>query len=352
MAGQEERCRAATAEDASPRGAPLQPRVDVRPVLHELLDELEAAQVPGADRGRVAALLVAPIRLADPGQRVECREARSLVVRVGPRLQQGDGQLEVSVLDGQDQRRGPPGRGSARRPLGLHGLVDVGPGLQQDADDVRPALAHGEEQGREPGGQRGAELGPRLEEHLDDLRMPFGRRPHQGRLPAPFLGVDVGPSGEQRLHRPELPGARGGHQDRLVAAELGVRVGAGVEQQLDDRLIAVGAGQRKGRHAVAVRGLDVGLGVHQELRRLQVVVIGRPVQGRHAVGLGLVHVDVTLDKGADARPILLLRRVRQRGVGGRRFRSRGQENESQPAGAPTESDPSRSSPGRQCSASG
>jgi hypothetical protein len=77
-------------------------------MLHELLDELEAAQVPGAHRGGVAVVAVAPVRLADPGQRVERREAGSLVVRVGARLQQGDRELEVAVLDGQDQRGRPP----------------------------------------------------------------------------------------------------------------------------------------------------------------------------------------------------------------------------------------------------
>ena len=92
------------------RRRPLEPRVDVGPVLDQHVDELEAGQVPGADRGRVAALVVAPVRLADPGERMECREARPLVVRVGPGLQQGDGQLKVAVFDGEDQRRGPPPR--------------------------------------------------------------------------------------------------------------------------------------------------------------------------------------------------------------------------------------------------
>ena len=114
IGGQQERRRAGPAEDASSRRAPLEPRVDVRPVLHELLDELEAGQVPGADRGGVAVVVVAAVRLADPGQRVERREARALVVRVGARLQQDDGQLEVAVLDGQDQRAWSPGPGPCR----------------------------------------------------------------------------------------------------------------------------------------------------------------------------------------------------------------------------------------------
>ena len=42
------------AQDASARCAPFEPRVDVRPVFHKLLDELEAGQVPGADGGGVA----------------------------------------------------------------------------------------------------------------------------------------------------------------------------------------------------------------------------------------------------------------------------------------------------------
>ena len=53
------------------RSAPFELRVHVGPMLHELFDELEAAQVAGADRGRVAALFVAPARLAHPGERVE-----------------------------------------------------------------------------------------------------------------------------------------------------------------------------------------------------------------------------------------------------------------------------------------
>ena len=101
-------------EDAPSRRAPLEPGVDVGPVLDELLDELEAGQVPGADRGGVAVVAVAPVRLADPGQGVERGEAGSLVVRVGARLEQGDGQLEVAVLDGQDQGRRPPAGGLAR----------------------------------------------------------------------------------------------------------------------------------------------------------------------------------------------------------------------------------------------
>ena len=75
---------------------------DVRPVLHEPLDELEAAQVPGPHGGGVAVVAVAAVRLADPGQRVERREARTLVVRGRHRLQQGDRELEVAVLDGED----------------------------------------------------------------------------------------------------------------------------------------------------------------------------------------------------------------------------------------------------------
>ena len=112
--GQEERGGAGPAEDAPPRRAPLEPGVDVGPVLDELLDELEAGQVPGADRGGVAVVVVAPVRLADPGQRVERREAGPLVVGVGPGLEQDGGQLEVAVLDGQDQGARPPGRAPCR----------------------------------------------------------------------------------------------------------------------------------------------------------------------------------------------------------------------------------------------
>ena len=81
-----------------------EPRVDVRPVLDELLDELEAGQIPRADGGGIATLVVAPVRLADPGECMQRRESRSLIVRVGPRLEQVDSQLEMTILDGQDQR--------------------------------------------------------------------------------------------------------------------------------------------------------------------------------------------------------------------------------------------------------
>ena len=68
-------------------------------MLHEFLDELEAAQFSGADGRRVAALVVAAVRLANPGQRVEGREAGSLIVGIGSGVEQDDGQLKMSVFD-------------------------------------------------------------------------------------------------------------------------------------------------------------------------------------------------------------------------------------------------------------
>ena len=97
-------------------------------------------------RRRVA---VAANRLADPGDRVQRREARRLVVRIGAGLQQRRGQFEMAVFDGQDQRRGRPAASCAVLSLGPHGFVHVGAGLEQPEDDVGAAFAHGEEQRRE-----------------------------------------------------------------------------------------------------------------------------------------------------------------------------------------------------------
>ena len=96
---QQERRRAGPIQHAASRSAPFQASVDVSTVFHEFLDELKAGQFSGADGWWVAALVIAAVRLADPGQGVEGREAGSLIVRIGSRVQQDDGQLKVSVLD-------------------------------------------------------------------------------------------------------------------------------------------------------------------------------------------------------------------------------------------------------------
>ena len=74
------------------------------PALTSSANHVEAAQVAGALGGGSPSP-----RFGLRTQVIVCsaREARPLVVGVGAGFQQGDGQLEVAVLDGQDQRRGP-----------------------------------------------------------------------------------------------------------------------------------------------------------------------------------------------------------------------------------------------------
>ena len=144
-------------------------------------------------------------------------ESRTLVIRVRARLQQRDRQLEMAVLDGQEERAHPPGRGLPPQLLDLHHLVHVGARLEQDPNHLGAAFSDGEEQWRESRSEWRAKVGSRLEQRLHDGRMTVGRRPHQRRLSPPLPGIHLRAPGEQRPDRPQLPGARGRHERRLVA---------------------------------------------------------------------------------------------------------------------------------------
>ena len=81
----------------------FQPRVRIGAQRDDPAGEFQACQVSGAIRRRLAGRVIAPVRLANPGQGVEGRESASLIVRIGwPGFDQLDGQLEVAIQDRQD----------------------------------------------------------------------------------------------------------------------------------------------------------------------------------------------------------------------------------------------------------
>ena len=319
--GQEGWRRAGPIEDATPRGTAGEPGVRVGAALDEAAGELEAGHRAGADRRRVARVVVAAVGLADPGQGVQRREARPLVVRVGPGVEQGGGQVEVAVLDRQDQRRGPPARPLGGRFLGLHRRIDVGPRPDQGERRVDSALADGEEQRREARGERGPEVGPGLEQLLDHGGVPLGRGPHQGGLAAAFAGVGVGLAGEQRSDRPGDARPRRDHQRGLAAREPRGGVGPGDEEEVDQRARAVRAGQRQGEDPVPVHRADLGPGIDEEPGRVEVVPPGGPVEGGHPVDLRLVRVVPPVEPGANPGPVAPLGEVGDRRFARRRRRS-------------------------------
>ena len=137
----------------------------------ELPDDFEAAHVSRPDGRRIA---VAADRLADPSDRVQRRVAGGLSIRIGACFEQGGGQFEMSVFDGENERRG---LAHVREfaVLWPHDFVDVGAGLKQSEHDIRASLADGEEQRRETGGERSAEVGSAL--RAGRRRLPGARRP-------------------------------------------------------------------------------------------------------------------------------------------------------------------------------
>ena len=136
--------------------------------------------------------------LADPGNRVERREARHRwhSDRRRPRAATPPVRSARSRRPDAAALLPAPARGRHNRAVvgrGWHRFVHVRSGLQQDADDVRLPFAHGEEQRREPGGERRAEIGSRLDEHPPRLRRGLRPPPTSGpSARAALLRVDVG----------------------------------------------------------------------------------------------------------------------------------------------------------------
>src|ERR1043166_334701 len=123
----------------------LQPRINIRAVVHQLPGELEAGKISRAQWGW-SSVVFASVRFAHPRQRMKRCESRALVIRISARFEQSQRELEMTVLDGQDQSTGSFGRTFAGSFLRLHGFVHVGAGFQQCSHNSRPTLARGEEE--------------------------------------------------------------------------------------------------------------------------------------------------------------------------------------------------------------
>ena len=233
VGGEEEGRRALRIELGRLGPAGRQPRVHLGAHRDERPHELQAGKVARPFRGRIAAI-VAVLGLAHPSDRVQRGVAGALVVGVGPRFQQGDGQFKVPVLDRQQQRaQAAIGELILRAALPAQGLVHVDARLQERMHDARVAFAHREERRIETGRERPPEIGSGLDQGLDDLLMPFGGGPHERRLVVPFRRVRGGSLGKQRLDSLQAAAPGGDHQDGLAAGQRGVRIRASVEQGPD-----------------------------------------------------------------------------------------------------------------------
>ena len=297
-----------------PRGlrlAGLQACVHVGSHCNERTHELQRGEIAGALRRRVAAV-VAHLGLANPGDGVEGRESGPLVVRVGTRLQESDGQFEVPVLDGQQQGAYAGVRILVLRTLStMKRLVHIDTGTHQGAHRVEATLAHGEEHRVEPGIKRPPEVGTGAQQRVHHRSMPFGRGPHQGRLAVPLRRIHLCAGLDQCLDGAQITGARCGHESRLSARKQGVRVGAAPKQEPYQPPVTVGASQRKRRNAVAIPSIRVGSCIQKKLGRLRVVVIAGPVKRGRAVALRRVHIGAGCKQVSHGVSIASLRCVGQ-----------------------------------------
>ena len=178
-----------------------------------------------------------------------------------PASSSADGQLEMAVLDGQDQRSGRlSGRGPPGDLWGCMASLTSAPAASRPQRRLGPALAHGEEQGREAGGQRSR--GNRPPPGAAPRPPPRSLRPPPTSGPSALasLALTSAPRASNAFTGPSLPVRAAVIKAVSSPGSFVVRVGPGLEQELDHRLVAVRAGQRQRRHAVAVRGLDVGPG--------------------------------------------------------------------------------------------
>jgi hypothetical protein len=223
----EHQVRAAIRAERAERRKQFQPRIRVRALGQQHLDELQAGGL--VERGTVG---TAAERNGVHVYRGVQRSAAPPVplVGVGALLDQVSGNIEVEIVDGDDQRRDA---------LGI-GHVHVGAGFDQRLHAFLAAAPSRIKQRRESAARSrlrarfGGDLSLRafdfrarvhvravLHEQLHHFRLILRRRPHQRGLAAPLLRrIHVGATLQEDLGRCDIAGASQHHQRRLA-----VRVG-------------------------------------------------------------------------------------------------------------------------------
>src|SRR4051794_27037689 len=190
----------------------------------KLADDSQTAQLPGADRRRVA---IAANGFAGPRDRVQGEVARRMSVGVRARVEQCFCQLEVSVLDRQDQ--GSRRRHCVAARLRTKRFVYIDARFDKFESRVQASFSHGEKEWSETGVQGLSKICAAPEKGLDYVCIPLGRRPHDRSLLSTFASVYVCTMREQSFHRGKYARSGRGHQRCLSALYRAIWIGTGIE---------------------------------------------------------------------------------------------------------------------------